>query len=116
MQPLSRCTLSARLPACLPLRRQVVDVGCGIGGSSRYLVRKYGCEARGITLSPNQAARANALTQQQGLGDKASFQVAGAPTGGERLGVESWGSSQRASSSPSTAGSAGTLDSPTVHR
>ena len=57
--------------------RRVVDVGCGIGGSSRYLVRKYGCEARGITLSPVQAARANELTQQQGLAERASFQVAG---------------------------------------
>ena len=35
-------------------RRQMVDVGCGIGGSSRYVSRKFGGSARGITLSPVQ--------------------------------------------------------------
>lgn len=50
-----------------PVKR-VVDVGCGIGGSSRHMARKYGCGARGITLSPVQAARANALTAEVGRG------------------------------------------------
>ncbi|XP_062147419.1 gamma-tocopherol methyltransferase, chloroplastic [Alnus glutinosa] len=56
----------------------VVDVGCGIGGSSRYLARKYGAKCQGITLSPVQAQRANALAAAQGLADKVSFQVADA--------------------------------------
>jgi tocopherol O-methyltransferase len=56
----------------------VVDVGCGIGGSSRHIARKFGCEAKGITLSPYQAARGNELAKEQGLSDKASFQVADA--------------------------------------
>lgn len=58
--------------------KSVVDVGCGIGGSSRYLARKYGAKCQGITLSPVQAQRANALAAAQGLADKASFQVADA--------------------------------------
>nr|AFO70130.1 gamma-tocopherol methyltransferase [Carthamus tinctorius] len=58
--------------------RSIVDVGCGIGGSSRYLSRKYGAECNGITLSPVQAERAQALAAAQGLADKASFQVADA--------------------------------------
>ncbi len=33
----------------------MVDVGCGIGGSSRHISRKFGCTAQGITLSPVQA-------------------------------------------------------------
>ena len=32
----------------------MVDVGCGIGGSSRHIARRLGCTARGITLSPVQ--------------------------------------------------------------
>lgn len=58
--------------------KSVVDVGCGIGGSSRYLSRKFGAECRGITLSPVQAQRANELAAAQGLADKVSFQVADA--------------------------------------
>ncbi|GAV83051.1 Methyltransf_23 domain-containing protein [Cephalotus follicularis] len=58
--------------------KSVVDVGCGIGGSSRYLARKFGAKCQGITLSPVQAQRANALAAAQGLADKVSFQVADA--------------------------------------
>lgn len=63
-----------------PIRndKRVVDVGCGIGGSSRYLASKYGANCKGITLSPVQAQRANALAAAQGLANKASFQVADA--------------------------------------
>jgi len=56
----------------------IVDVGCGIGGSSRHLAQKYNCTAQGITLSPYQAARGNELAQEQGLENIASFQVADA--------------------------------------
>eukprot|EP00638_Chattonella_subsalsa_P008042 CAMPEP_0117751076 /NCGR_PEP_ID=MMETSP0947-20121206/10754_1 /TAXON_ID=44440 /ORGANISM="Chattonella subsalsa, Strain CCMP2191" /LENGTH=352 /DNA_ID=CAMNT_0005569377 /DNA_START=67 /DNA_END=1125 /DNA_ORIENTATION=- len=55
-----------------------VDVGCGIGGSSRHIARKYGSKATGITLSPIQAARANQISEGLGLGDQCSFQVADA--------------------------------------
>lgn len=48
----------------------VVDVGCGIGGSSRYLARKFGAKCRGITLSPVQAKRAQAIAAAEGLSDK----------------------------------------------
>ncbi|OWM72595.1 tocopherol O-methyltransferase, chloroplastic [Punica granatum] len=58
--------------------KRIVDVGCGIGGSSRYLTRKYGAECRGITLSPVQAERANAIALSQGLSDQVSFLVADA--------------------------------------
>jgi len=41
----------------------ILDVGCGIGGSTRHIVTKYGCEAgTGITLSPYQARRAEEIT------------------------------------------------------
>ncbi|KAI3776044.1 hypothetical protein L1987_45804 [Smallanthus sonchifolius] len=50
--------------------RSIVDVGCGIGGSSRYLSRKYGAECYGITLNPVQAERAQSLAAAQGLANK----------------------------------------------
>lgn len=58
--------------------KTVVDVGCGIGGSSRYLAKKYGAQCKGITLSPVQAERGNALAAAQGLSDQVSLQVADA--------------------------------------
>ncbi|CDP21381.1 unnamed protein product [Coffea canephora] len=47
--------------------RNILDVGCGIGGSTRYLASKYGSQCKGITLSPFEAERARVLTAAQGL-------------------------------------------------
>lgn len=58
--------------------KSIVDVGCGIGGSSRFLAKKFGATTQGITLSPIQAQRAQALAAAEGLADKAFFQVADA--------------------------------------
>lgn len=46
----------------LPPKTTVVDVGCGIGGSSRILARDYGFSVTGITISPQQVERARELT------------------------------------------------------
>ena len=55
----------------------VLDVGCGIGGSTRHIAARYGCKGTGITLSPVQVGIANARTQKAGL-QGVSFQVADA--------------------------------------
>ena len=44
--------------------RKMVDVGCGIGGSSRHIARRFGCVSEGITLSPVQVGRATALSRE----------------------------------------------------
>lgn len=46
---------------------KVLDVGCGVGGSSRYIARALGPKSTvtGITLSPNQVARATELAEEQ---------------------------------------------------
>ncbi|CAK6701449.1 methyltransferase domain-containing protein [Synechococcus sp. CCY9201] len=46
----------------LPPGSRVLDVGCGIGGSARILARDYGFNVLGISISPAQIARAQALT------------------------------------------------------
>lgn len=52
---------------------QILDVGCGIGGSSLYLAEKFGATATGITLSPVQANRATERARANNI--SAQFQV-----------------------------------------
>ncbi len=49
----------------LPPGSRVLDVGCGIGGSSRILARDYGFDVLGITISAAQVKRANDLTSKK---------------------------------------------------
>ncbi|AFY96106.1 methyltransferase domain-containing protein [Chamaesiphon minutus] len=56
----------------------ILDVGCGIGGSSLYLAEKFGARVTGITLSPVQANRAKERARAAGLAAKTDFQVANA--------------------------------------
>lgn len=48
----------------LPPGTTVLDVGCGIGGSSRILAQDYGFSVTGITISPQQVQRAGELTPE----------------------------------------------------
>ncbi|WP_416670561.1 methyltransferase domain-containing protein [Egbenema bharatensis] len=57
---------------------QILDVGCGIGGSSLYLADKLNASATGITLSPVQANRATERSQAAGLEPRSTFLVADA--------------------------------------
>lgn len=57
---------------------RILDVGCGIGGTSLYLAARYRCDVVGITLSSFQAARARDRAAASGLGDHVDFQVADA--------------------------------------
>src|ERR1051325_7940480 len=34
---------------------QVLDIGCGLGGSALWLAEKYDCRVTGFTISPVQA-------------------------------------------------------------
>lgn len=56
----------------LPSGTTVLDVGCGIGGSSRILAKDYGFDVTGVTISPNQVKRAQELTPKD---VSAKFQV-----------------------------------------
>ncbi len=56
----------------LPAGTTLLDVGCGIGGSSRVLAKDYNFEVTGVTISPQQVKRAQELTSE---GVNAKFQV-----------------------------------------
>ncbi len=46
---------------------RVIDVGCGMGGSSIRLAKRYGAEVTGITLSPVQRLWATASARWEGV-------------------------------------------------
>jgi MPBQ/MSBQ methyltransferase len=48
---------------------KILDCGCGIGGTSRYLARKLGTSTcvHGITLSTEQVVRASQLAAEQNI-------------------------------------------------
>lgn len=56
----------------------ILDVGCGIGGSTLYLAEKFNATAIGITLSPVQAKRAKERSESANLSQKTNFIVADA--------------------------------------
>lgn len=52
---------------------RVVDVGCGLGGSTRYLASEHGCRTTGIDLTREYCEIAEALSERVGLGDVVDF-------------------------------------------
>ena len=52
---------------------RVLDVGCGLGGSARWLAEQLACPVLGITISPVQAAMARELTQRRRLDALVSY-------------------------------------------
>ncbi len=51
----------------------VLDVGCGMGGSSLHLARHFDCQVRGLTLSPVQRFWASMSATVRGLRGRARF-------------------------------------------
>ncbi|WP_416896899.1 MAG: class I SAM-dependent methyltransferase [Minwuia sp.] len=56
----------------------VLDVGCGIGGTSRYLAHERDCQVTGIDLTPEYIEVARDLTSRTGLADRCHFELASA--------------------------------------
>jgi len=52
----------------------VLDAGCGVGGSSLWLARERNCTVTGISLSAKQVAKATAFAQEAGLADRVQFE------------------------------------------
>jgi cyclopropane-fatty-acyl-phospholipid synthase len=54
----------------------VLDVGCGWGSFALHAANRYGARVVGITLSPEQAARARERVEEAGLGDRVDIRIA----------------------------------------
>ncbi|MBC7775997.1 MAG: class I SAM-dependent methyltransferase [Phycisphaerae bacterium] len=55
--------------------KRVLDAGCGVGGSARYLAKRFDCAALGLTLSTVQAEQARQYTVKASLENSVQFQV-----------------------------------------
>lgn len=57
---------------------RVLDVGCGLGGSARYLAAEYHCRVTGVDLTQEYVDAANALAEIVGLKDSVEFRQSSA--------------------------------------
>lgn len=64
--------------AQIPRGADVLDIGCGLGGSAFWLAEQYDCRITGLTISPVQARMAAKKAQAKGLSNRVQFQVADA--------------------------------------
>ncbi|KTD07155.1 class I SAM-dependent methyltransferase [Legionella jamestowniensis] len=52
----------------------VLDIGCGVGGASRYLAYHYGCQVFGLDITQSRIEAAIKLTELSGLSHLVKFQ------------------------------------------
>ena len=67
--------LGATSDATTPGTLDVLDAGCGLGGTVLFLHARLGGRYTGITLSPTQAQRATAEAARRGVADACRFVV-----------------------------------------
>lgn len=51
----------------------VLDVGCGLGGTCRYLASEHGCQTTGLDLTEAYCITAALLSRRVGLSDRTTF-------------------------------------------
>jgi len=66
-------TLELARAAGVDSSKRVLDVGSGLGGSSRCLAREFGCHVTGIDLTDEYCKVAEMLTERIGLSALATF-------------------------------------------
>jgi SAM-dependent methyltransferase len=60
------------------LGQRVLDVGCGLGGTARYLAARHGVQVRGIDLTAAFCRAGNVLSERTGLADRVELITADA--------------------------------------
>jgi ubiquinone/menaquinone biosynthesis C-methylase UbiE len=71
-------TIHAVAKMGLSAKDHVLDVGCGIGGATRYIAQSIGCRVTGIDLTPAYIAAAEELARRTGLADRIAYRVGSA--------------------------------------
>jgi len=61
----SRCNLKSKM--------KILDVGCGLGGTSMYLAKEFDCVVTGITISSTQVEMANKISKDRQLNTQCTF-------------------------------------------
>ena len=54
---------------------KILDVGCGIGGSSIWLAKNFHCNVVGVNITPAQVEKARRLAKESGVSDLTNFYV-----------------------------------------
>ena len=57
----------------LTSEKQVLDVGCGLGGAARFVASHYGCQVTGIDLTPEFIETGKVLCGWVGLDSRISL-------------------------------------------
>ena len=57
---------------------KTLDIGCGLGGTARFLATAYGCKVEGIDLTPEYISVGNELNELADLSDQINLTVASA--------------------------------------
>lgn len=68
-------TLQALSMTVMEPGMQVLDAGCGIGGTARHLASGHGCRVTGIDLTPDYVETARQLTARLGLTHLCRFDI-----------------------------------------
>lgn len=66
-------TLELAHAARVDATRRVLDVGSGVGGTSRCLAREFGCRVTGIDLTDNYCRAAAMLSERTGLAELVDY-------------------------------------------
>ena len=56
----------------------LIDIGCGLGGPSRFFAQNYGCQVTGIDLSEEYVITAGSLARRVALDGRVAYRVASA--------------------------------------
>ncbi len=54
---------------------RILDAGCGVGGSARFLAKRFGAKVQGLTLSPVQAKEAQILNEKAGMNGQVNIET-----------------------------------------